>query len=72
VAEARAAMAEAVAQGDGLGPNRGAVPGGYEHTPIGTSRGIALLHVYEELVQHLGQMEITRDILLPDRTDAIE
>ncbi len=48
------------------------MPGAYADTPIGTSRGIALLHVYEELVQHLGQLEITRDILLPDPTAAVE
>lgn len=29
---------------------------------IGTQGGV-LLHVYEELAQHLGQMELTRDIL---------
>ena len=28
-----------------------------------TSQGHALLHVLEELCQHLGQMELTRDVL---------
>jgi hypothetical protein len=28
-----------------------------------TSQGHALLHVLEEVTQHLGQMELTRDIL---------
>jgi Protein of unknown function (DUF664) len=64
VPAARQAVADAVAAGDWLGPNRGDVPAGYVETPIGTSRGIAVLHVYEELVQHLGQLELTRDILL--------
>ena len=27
------------------------------------NQGAALLHVYEELSQHYGQMEITRDVL---------
>jgi hypothetical protein len=67
VPEARAAVAAAVAGGDGTGPNRGSVPATYTTSPIGATRGIALLHVYEELVQHLGQMEITRDILLAGR-----
>ena len=26
-----------------------------------------LLHVYEELAQHLGQLEVTRDVLLARR-----
>jgi len=26
-----------------------------------------LLHILEELIQHLGQMEITRDALVTDR-----
>jgi hypothetical protein len=32
--------------------------------PYGKRQGAALLHVYEELSQHLGQMEISRDLLL--------
>ena len=28
------------------------------------SQGAVLLHVYEELAQHLGQLEVTRDVLL--------
>jgi hypothetical protein len=32
--------------------------------PLGKRQGAALLHVFEELTQHLGQMEITRDVLL--------
>lgn len=31
--------------------------------PLAQRRGAALLHVYEELQQHRGQMELTRDIL---------
>jgi hypothetical protein len=30
----------------------------------GWTRGEALIHAYEELAQHLGHLEITRDILL--------
>ncbi|MFL6100123.1 MAG: DUF664 domain-containing protein [Actinomycetales bacterium] len=36
-------------------------------TPLGRSQGGVLLHIYEELSQHLGQMEITRDVLLGSR-----
>ncbi len=31
--------------------------------PASRSRGGALMHVYEELAQHRGQLEITRDVL---------
>lgn len=31
------------------------------------TRGEALVHAYEELAQHLGQLEITRDLLLSQR-----
>ena len=34
--------------------------------PIGKRQGAALVHIFEELTQHLGQMEITRDVLLTD------
>jgi hypothetical protein len=32
--------------------------------PFGKRQGAALVHIFEELTQHLGQMEITRDVLL--------
>jgi hypothetical protein len=32
--------------------------------PFTTSCGGVLLHIYEELAQHRGQMELTRDVLL--------
>ncbi|MCA0337442.1 MAG: DUF664 domain-containing protein [Actinobacteria bacterium] len=31
------------------------------------SQGAVLLHVHEELAQHLGQMEVIRDVLLARR-----
>ena len=31
------------------------------------TQGEVLLHVYEELAQHLGQLEVTRDVLLATR-----
>jgi uncharacterized protein YceH (UPF0502 family) len=34
--------------------------------PFGRTQGGALLHVYEELQQHLGQLELTRDLLLAE------
>lgn len=42
------------------------------YTPIrgyeGWTQGAALLHAYEELAQHHGQMEITRDMLIQEST----
>ena len=32
-----------------------------------TTQGAVLLHIYEELAQHHGQMEITWDVLRVDR-----
>lgn len=32
-----------------------------------TSKGAVLLHILEELFQHLGQLEITRDLLVDER-----
>ena len=34
--------------------------------PFGLRQGAALVHIFEEFAQHLGQMEITRDVLLAD------
>lgn len=41
-------------------PPSGPVEPGY-----GTQGGV-LMHIYEELAQHLGQLELTRDLLLAD------
>lgn len=35
--------------------------------PYGRTQGGVLLHVFHELAQHLGQMEVTRDVLLERR-----
>jgi len=44
------------------------LPGDPAHEKDGTlsyrTQGEVLLHVYEELAQHLGQLEVTRDVLL--------
>jgi hypothetical protein len=46
-----------------LAPPRGK-PHSWDSTlPLARTQGGALLHIYEELAQHRGQMEITRDIL---------
>jgi hypothetical protein len=32
--------------------------------PLARSQGAVLVHIFEELTQHLGQMQITRDVIL--------
>ena len=32
-------------------------------TPLGRTQGGVAIHVYEELAQHYGQMQLTRDVL---------
>jgi Protein of unknown function (DUF664) len=32
--------------------------------PLGKTKGGVLVHIYEELAQHRGQMEVTRDLLV--------
>jgi hypothetical protein len=51
---------------DGLEPLAEPPPGRYNPAgaPPEWTQGAALVHTYEELSQHRGQMELTRDILL--------
>jgi hypothetical protein len=48
-------------------PLHGAIVPEDEALPFGRTQGAALFHVYEELAQHLGQLELTRDILIDRR-----
>jgi hypothetical protein len=45
-------------------PTRRPPGAGDAELPYGRTQGGVLLHILEELLQHLGQMEITRDVLL--------
>ena len=47
-----------------LAPPRGTVSPKDADLPLGRTQGGVVLHVIEELYQHLGHMEITRDLLL--------
>jgi hypothetical protein len=42
---------------------RGAPQPKYADLPLARTQGGALIHIYEELAQHRGQMEVTRDVL---------
>ncbi|GAA2868833.1 hypothetical protein GCM10010517_28720 [Streptosporangium fragile] len=66
-AAVRAQLAEdvrAAAYGEGL---RGTPPPGFLGPDRELTQGAALFHVYEELAQHHGQMEILRDAILAGR-----
>ncbi|SFI90164.1 Protein of unknown function [Amycolatopsis sacchari] len=52
-----------LAAADPRAPLRQETPEKYRGTPIGRTQGAALLHVYEELAQHRGHLELTRDVL---------
>lgn len=63
-AAVRAQLAEDVAGAEFGAPVRREAPPHWRTFPGGISQGAALLHVYEELAQHHGQLEVTRDALL--------
>ena len=47
-------------------PLRGALKSKDKNVPSATSQGGALIHLYEEIAQHRGQMETSRDVILTD------
>lgn len=50
------------------GPLHGTPPAWFQGPDVPLDQGGALLHVYEELAQHHGQMQIMRDVLHAERT----
>lgn len=48
-------------------PLRGDPSAHYQGTPIGESAAGVLMHVFEELAQHHGHLELTRDLVLSAR-----
>jgi len=65
--QARQQLAVDVAGAEPSAPPRNAMP--HDHDPVPATQGHVLLHIYEELAQHLGQMEITRDVVRAHRTE---
>jgi hypothetical protein len=61
---ARRRLADDLAGVDPAAPPAGAPAAADVAIPIGRTAGGALVHIYEELAQHRGQMEVTRDVLL--------
>jgi len=63
VVAARARLAADLVRIDASAPPRAAVARGDGALPLARSQGAVAVHIYEELTQHLGQMEITRDLV---------
>lgn len=61
---ARRQLDDDLAELEPFAPPRGALPPEDAALPLGRTQGGALLHLYEELAQHRGQMEGCRDVLL--------
>lgn len=61
--QVREAFAADVATADPAAPPTRQLTGDDAALPLARTRGGSLVHVYEELQQHRGQMELTRDIL---------
>jgi hypothetical protein len=65
--QARRRLRDDIAALDAAAPPAGVRPDPDEQVPYAETKGSVLLHILEELFQHLGQMEITRDALVTDR-----
>jgi hypothetical protein len=63
VQRARQQLRADIAALDPFGPPRGCPRVADSTLPLARTQGGALLHIYEELAQHRGQLEITRDVL---------
>jgi Protein of unknown function (DUF664) len=66
VAEARQRLSEDIIGRDWEVAPANVQPDPEDPAPYHEVKGAVLLHILEELYQHLGQMEITRDLLLAD------
>ncbi|MEV4314829.1 DinB family protein [Actinocrispum sp. NPDC049592] len=64
--EVEALLHTDVSEVDLEAPLHGFPPPEFGGPDIRLDRGVVLLHVYEELAQHHGQMEIMRDVLLAE------
>lgn len=63
VAASRTQLRRDVAAAQWNSPPAGPVDDDDAATPLGQTQSGVLLHIFEELAQHLGQMELTRDLL---------
>ena len=63
VSRAKRQLRDDLADWDPFAPPRGTPRPGDVDQPFGRTQGGALMHVYEELAQHRGQLELTRDVV---------
>lgn len=63
VAAAKEQLRADVAAAEPIARLHGEAPPMYRDTPADRTQGGALLRMYEELAQHHGQLELTRDVL---------
>jgi hypothetical protein len=63
VEAARDRLRADIADLDPAAPPHGEPDPGDAGLPLARSRGGVLVHIYEELAQHRGQLEVTRDVL---------
>lgn len=61
--QARHQLGADIADLEPLAPPRGTPDPEDADLPLARTQGGVLMHVYEELAQHRGQMEVTRDVL---------
>jgi Protein of unknown function (DUF664) len=61
--QARRQLDADIADLEPLAPPRGTPEPEDADLPLARTQGGVLLHIYEELAQHRGQMEVTRDVL---------
>ena len=65
-------MAEYVASADMRAPLRDKPPAAFQGPEEELTQAGALQHIYEEITQHHGQMEILRDVILADASGSLE
>ena len=63
IGEVRVQFLTDLPQIDPSAPLRGDPSLDYRDTPIGQTAGGALMHVFEELAQHHGHLDVTRDLV---------
>lgn len=70
--EAKIRLAEYVAGADLRAPLRDKPPAAFQGPEDDLTQAGALQHIYEELTQHHGQMEILRDLILAEANGLLE
>lgn len=70
--EAKARLASYVAGADMRAPLRDKPPAAFQGPEEALTQAGALQHIYEEITQHYGQMEILRDVILAEANGSLE